>query len=152
MNIHFGNINPDNWSDFNALKVKKEQEKFVPSNVTILARAFAFRDYNSRVYAIYNSDLPIGMLMQHDLNDDGLVCVLNEFMIAEQYQEKGYGKAAMKLWLSMIENENKYDSIILCYIEGDEIARNLYLSMGFHHTGEIDEDEIIMKYILKDNA
>ena len=63
--------------------------------------------------------------MQHDLNDDGLVCVLNEFMIAEQYQGKGYGKAAMKLWLSMIENENKYDSIILCYIEGDEIARNL---------------------------
>lgn len=152
MTIHFGDITPDNWRDFNALKVKEEQEKFVASNVTILARAFAFRDYNSRVYAIYNGDLPIGMLMQHDLNDDGLVCVLNEFMIAEQYQGNGYGKSAMQLWLSMIENEDTYDSIILCYIEGDEVAQNLYLSMGFHHTGEIDEDEIIMKYILKDKA
>lgn len=152
MTIHFGNITPDNWRAFNALKVKKEQKKFVASNVTILARAFAFRDYNSRVYAIYNGDLPIGMLMQYDLNDDGLVCVLNEFMIAEQYQGKGYGKSAMQLWLSMIESEKTYDSIILCYIEGDEIARNLYLSMGVQHTGEIDKDEIIMKYIVKDKA
>ncbi|MGH4122620.1 MAG: hypothetical protein ACREV6_06790 [Clostridium sp.] len=47
----------------------------------------------------------------------------------------------------MIKNEEKYDSIILCYIEGDEVARNLYLDMGFNHTGEVDEDEIVMNYI-----
>lgn len=36
MDIHFSAITPDNWRIFNALKVKKEQEKFVTSNVTIL--------------------------------------------------------------------------------------------------------------------
>ncbi|GCD11559.1 GNAT family N-acetyltransferase [Clostridium tagluense] len=152
MTIHFSNITPDNWRTFKALKVKEEQKKFVASNVTILARAFAFRDYNSRVYAIYNGDLPIGMLMQHDLDDNSLVCVLDQFMIAEQYQGKGYGKSAMQLWFSMIKNEEKYDSIILCYIEGDEVARSLYLGMGFHYTGEVDEDEIVMEYNLKDKA
>jgi diamine N-acetyltransferase len=150
MTIHFSNITPDNWRTFNALKVKEEQKKFVAPNVTILAKAFAFRDNNSRVYAIYNGDLPIGMLMQHDLDDDSLVCVLDQFMIAEQYQGKGYGRAAMQLWFAMIKNEKKYDSIILCYIEGDEVASNLYLGMGFHHTGEVDEDEIVMEYTLKD--
>lgn len=152
MNIHFSNITPDNWRIFNALNVKEEQEKFVASNVTILARAFAFRDYNSRVCAIYNGDLSIGMLMHHDLDNDSLVCVLDQFMIAEQYQGKGYGRAAMQLWFSMIKNEGKYDSIILCYIEGDDVARNLYLGMGFHHTGEADEDEIVMEYNIKDKS
>ena len=152
MNIHFSNITPDNWRTFNALKVKEEQKKFVASNVTILARAFAFRDYDSRVYAIYNGDLPIGMLMHHDLEDDSLVCVLEQFMIDEQYQGKGYGKSAMQLWFSMIKNEEKHDSVILCYKEGDEVARNLYLGMGFHHTGEVDEDEIVMEYNLKNKA
>ncbi|MEG0309121.1 MAG: GNAT family N-acetyltransferase [Clostridium sp.] len=151
MTIHFRNINPDNWRTFNALKVKEEQGKFVASNVRILARAFAFRDYNSCVYAIYNRDLPIGMLMQHDLDSDGRVCVLDQFMIAEQYQGNGYGKAAMEVWLSMIKNEKTYDFINLCYIEEDEVAENLYLAMGFYHTGEVDEDEIGMEYNLKDN-
>lgn len=143
MSIHFSNITPDNWRIFKALKVKEEQREFVASNVTILARAFAFRDYNSRVYAIYKGEVPIGMLMQQDLADDRRVCVLDQLMIAEQHQGRGYGKYAMQLWLSMIKNEDKYDSVILCYIKGDEVARNLYLSMGFHPTGEVDEYEIV---------
>lgn len=147
MSVYFGSINPENWRIFNALKVKDEQKDFVASNLTMLARAFAYRDYNSKVHAIYNEDEPIGMLMQNEYSENGkLSCLLTEFMIAEQYQGKGYGKAALQLWISMIKNENKYDSIILCYKEGDEIARNLYLNMGFCHTGEVDEDEILMEY------
>lgn len=150
MGVYFSTITPKNWRVFNALKVKDEQKNYVASNVTILARAFAYRDYNSRVHAIYNMDEPIGILMQHDYKrNDKLSCLLDQFMIGEQYQGKGYGKSAMQLWLSMIKNEEKYDSIILCYKENDEIARNLYLSMGFYHTGEVDEDEIIMEYCLK---
>ncbi len=42
--------------------------------MTILAKVFAFRYSNSLVYAIYNRDLPIGMLMQHDLDDKSIVC------------------------------------------------------------------------------
>lgn len=153
MKVHFSIITPDNWRIFNALKVREDQESFVASNLTILARAFAFRDYNSRVYAVHYGDLPIGLLMQRDYKeDDKVFCVLDQFMIAEQYQGKGFGKTAMKLWLSMIKAEEKYDSIILCYKDGDEIARNLYLHMGFYHTGEADEDEIVMEYDLMDKA
>lgn len=150
MEIHFNAITPDNWRIYNALKVKDEQEKFVSSNLKILARAFAFREYNSHVHAIYNGELPIGLLMQREYEEDNKIfCVLDQFMIAEQYQGKGFGKIAIQLWLSMLKNEDKYDSIILCYKENDEPARNLYLDMGFYHTGEVDEDEIIMRYDLK---
>ena len=84
MGIYLGTITPDNWRVFNALKVKDEQQDFVLSNVAIPARAFAYREYNSCVYAINNEDKPIGVLMQLDYKkNDKLSCVLDDFMIAE---------------------------------------------------------------------
>jgi len=69
-------------------------------------------------------------------------------MIAEQFQGNGYGKKAMRLWISLITEEKKYDSIMLCYKEEDLIAYNLYHSLGFQHTGEVDEDEVVMEFTL----
>lgn len=150
MQVRFENINQDNWRIFNALKVSTDQEKYIAPNVSILARAYAYRNDSSKVYAIYNETQPIGLLMQRDYNEDGrLVCILDQFMIAEQYQGKGSGKLAMQHWLAMIETEEKYAAILLCYIEGDEIARKLYQELGFIHTGERDEEEIIMRYELR---
>lgn len=149
MSIRFDTITPDNWRIFTNLQVKEDQKKFVLSNEGILARAFAFREYNSQVHAIYNEDKAIGMLMQYDYKvNEKLSCVLNEFMIAKEYQGNGYSKLALELWLSMIKNQKQYDSIILTFIEGNEIAYKLYLEMGFSVV-EQDENEIIMEYGLK---
>lgn len=151
MKLHFVQITPDNWRIFNALNVKKEQEQWVASNLTILARAYVYREYNSTVYAIYDSTTPIGLLMQRDYFDKGRTCyVLDQFMIAEQYQGNSFGKKAMQQWISLLKEENKYNSIILCYKEDDIIACNLYRSLGFQHTGDKDEDEdeVIMEFIL----
>ena len=151
MQVRLENINPDNWRILNSLKVKAEQEKYIAANVSILAKAYAYRMDNSKVYAVYNESLPVGLLMQRDFVRDGqMLCILDQFMIAEQYQGKGIGKLAMQQWLTMIKTANKYEAVILCYIEGDEIARNLYDNMGFIHTGEREEDEIIMIYKLKE--
>ena len=37
-----------------------------------------------------------------------------------------------------------YDKAVLCYIEGNDAAKNLYESFGFVETDR-DEDEIIME-------
>ena len=85
--------------------------------------------------------------MLRDFVDNGkILCVLDQFMISEQYQGQGYGKLAMKQLISLIEESKKYNSIQLCYKEDDIIVQNLYESLGFQHTGEIDEDEITMEY------
>lgn len=150
MTIRFCDVTPDNWRILNALKVKEEQKGFVASSITILARAYAFREFGSRVYGVYDGNVPIGVLMQREHKDgDKLQCILDQFMIAEQFQGRGYGRAAMKLWISMMEKEEKCDSILLCYKESDEPARNLYLSLGFYHNGQADEDEIVMEYDLR---
>lgn len=150
MDIRFDTITPDNWLIFNKLEVTEEQKKFVLSNEGILARAFAYREYNSQIHTIYNEDKAIGMLMQYDYKvNDKLSCVLNEFMIAKEYQGNGYGKKAIELWLSRIKTQKQYDSIILTFIEGNEIAHKLYLEMGFS-VSEQDENEIVMEYRLRE--
>ena len=149
MNLHFELITPENWRIFNALKVKKEQEQWVASNVSILARAYAYREHNSVVYGIYNCETPIGIIMQRDYLESGKTyCVLDKFMIAGQFQGKGYGKKVMQKWISLITEDKKHDAIMLCYKEEDKIACNLYKSLGFKHIGEADEDEITMEYQL----
>ena len=70
-------------------------------------------------------------------------------MIDKNYQDQGYGKVSMELWLSMIKKEKGYSAIELCYIEDNYIAEKLYKSLGFIRTPEEDdEDELIMRYEL----
>lgn len=148
--IHLEEITPDNWRKINALEVKEEQKHFVASNVAILARAFAYRKDNSKVFAIYNNINPIGLIMQRDLKDENnLICILDQFMIDKNFQGQRYGKASMELWLSMIKKENRYNAIGLCYIENDNIAEKLYKNLGFIRIPEEDdEDELVMRYEL----
>lgn len=118
-------------------------------NVTILARAYAYRDANSIVYVIYRDSIPMGLLMQRDYYENGVnYCVLDHFMIEAAFQGQGYGKVVMKQWIALVTATNKYDAIMLCYHEEDVIAKKLYLSIGFTQFNEVDDEEITMIYSL----
>ena len=150
MNIQFKDITPENWRIINGLKVKEEQQEYVALNVAIVARAYAYRMDNSKAIAIYNGDIPIGLIMQRDYtNDNKLICILDQFMIDKKWQGKGYGKQAMIKWISEIEKTSIYHSIELCFIDGDVVAEKLYKSLGFVRTPEYDDqDELVMCKIL----
>ena len=47
-----------------------------------------------------------------------------------------------------MKSDSKYDKVILCYIDGNEAAKNMYEKLGFTLTGDRDEDEIIMEKAL----
>lgn len=144
-NIEFKEITPDNWRIINSLSVKEEQKNFAASNVTILARAFVYRKENAKVFAVYYSDKPIGLIMQRDwIDGEKIVCIMDQFMIDKKSQGRGFGKAALQKWLSMIEAEKKYSCVQLCYVEGDIAAKRLYENFGFYEIDK-DEDEIIMQ-------
>ena len=73
----------------------------------------------------------------------GAAYIFSELLIDEQYQSRGYGKAATKLVLDCMRADGRYDQVVLCYIEGNEAAKRLYEGFGFVETDR-DEDEIIM--------
>ena len=48
-----------------------------------------------------------------------------------------------------MKSDSKYDKVMLCYIDGNEVAKNMYEKLGFKLTGDRDEDEIIMEKALR---
>lgn len=51
--------------------------------------------------------------------------------------------------LQEMEKDGVYDRVVLCYVEGDEAAKRLYLKLGFTHTGEEEEGEVVMERRLR---
>ena len=144
--IHLETITPDNWRL--GLSVREDQRKYVSDSSGILARAYANRNDRSQAFIIYDDDVPVGMAMYHDL-DEWSAYDFSQFFIDHRYQRKGYGLTAAELILEKLKADGKYNKVVLCYIDGDDAAKNLYEKLGFHHTGEADGNEIIMEMLLR---
>ena len=142
--IHLADIDPGNWRL--GLRVADSQKNYVSDSYAMLARAYAYREQRSRAFVIYDNETPVGMGMYHDCPDLDAFD-LSQIFIDERYQRKGYGKAATKLVLDAMKQDGKYSKAILCYIEGNNAAKDLYESFGFVEIDR-DEDEIIMELTL----
>ena len=46
--------------------------------------------------------------------------------------------------IEQIKQDNKFDLVNLSIVPENQAARNLYRSLGFKETGEIDDEEEIM--------
>lgn len=144
--IRLETVNPDNWRL--RLKVSDAQKSFVADSATILARAYAYRESRSKAYVIYNDTLPVGMALYYDCAELNAYD-LSQLFIDERYQGNGFGIEATKQILDKMKSDSKYDKVILCYIDGNEVAKNMYEKLGFKLTGDRDEDEIIMEKALR---
>ena len=144
--IRFESITPDNWRL--GLQVSETQRNYVSDSARLLARAYAYRESRSRAYVIYNDDLPVGMALYYDC-DELNAYDLSQLFIDERYQGNGFGLEAARQILEMMKSDGKYDKVYLCFIDGNEAAKNMYEKLGFHLTGERDGDEIVMEKVLR---
>ena len=126
--IRLVTITPDNWRL--GLSVREDQYDYVSDSSGILARAYAYRDNRSQDFVIYDDNVPVGMAMYHDL-DDWKAYDFSQFFIDHRYQRKGYGLKAAEMILEKMKADGKYDRVVLCYINGDEAAKNLYENLVF---------------------
>lgn len=154
--IKLEKINGKNVWDFLKLRVSEEQKSFVASNdvsiieayTTIIGNGYAFP------FGIYKEDTPIGFLMigfdTDDCWDDAPLIAKGNYnlwrlMIDRKYQNKGYGREAVRLALEFVKSfpcgEAEY--CWLSYEPENEVASRLYQSFGFVETGEKDGEELI---------
>ena len=139
--IRFVDIGPDNWRL--ELKVAESQKTYVANSAVMLARAYAYREQRSRAFIIYDDEIPVGMGLYYDLPE--MECYdFSHIFIDERYQGRGYGKAATRLVLDALKQDGKYNKVDLCYIEGNDAAKNLYEQFGFVEIDR-DENEIILE-------
>ena len=133
-------ITEDNWMDVASLSVKEEQKKYVAPAIGILARGYVYRDCNVNIYAFENDGVIVGTALVREFTDEPLGYDLQQFMIDEQYQRKGYGSQALQLILEELQKEGHYDHVELCVKKADIEAIRLYEKYGFVDSGYIDED------------
>ena len=149
-------INRNNVADILKLEVFDSQKSFVATNNSSIIKAYIAITENNHVFTfgIYKDDTPIGFLMiGYDLNSDdkGAPKIAKgnyniwRLMIDKKFQGKGFGKKAMDLVLEFI---NTFPCGIakycwLSYESDNDVARELYKSVGFVETGEKDGEEIV---------
>lgn len=106
-------------------------------------------------FAILHDETIVGFAMVcfedgEDVNAGGEIFWLSRLMIDESHQGRGYGKAAMKLLLEFaktkptgIEAKYAYTS----YSPDNEIAAKTYASLGYETTGQVLNDEIVVRLV-----
>ena len=138
--IRLAEVTEENWLDIADLSVNDDQRRFVAPAIGILARGYVYRDCNARIYAIENDGTIVGTALVREFADEPLGYDLQQFMIDQRYQGKGYGSAALALILDELRKEGRYDHVEVCVKKDDTAAIRLYGKHGFADSGYIDED------------
>lgn len=149
-------INRTNIGEILKLEVFDNQKSFVATNNSSIIEAYIAITENNHVFTfgIYKDETAIGFLMiGFDVNSDDESAPeiakgnynIWRLMIDKKFQGKGFGKEAMDLALEFINafpcGTAKY--CWLSYESDNDVARQLYQSVGFVETDEKDGEEIV---------
>ncbi len=138
--IRLSDVTEDNWFEVASLSVKDEQKAFLAPAIGILARGYVYRDCRAKVYVIEDDDSIVGTALVREFTDEPLGYDLQQFMIDQRYQGRGYGSAALKLILEELKKEGRFDHAEVCVKKTDAAAIRLYEKHGFSDSGFIDEN------------
>ena len=136
-----------NWQEVLRLSVFPEQEKFVPSTVLSLAKAYVRPD-GPPIFpnAIYATGKLVGFFNLTVDVKTADVYWISGFLIDKSVQRRGYGNAALMEVLGMIFGTYpRCQSVGLTVHPDNAIARHLYEKTGFKNTGQLFEGEMIYR-------
>ena len=155
--IHLEKITWENYGIVAVgLKLNEKQQTFLANNELSLVQAYVSTindEYPFLPYAIYSDTTVIGFTMIFYKSKNGTHSLIDElseenfygicrFMIAEEYQGKGYGKEAVKKVIDKIRTfpYGEAPAIYLSFDHENIAAKNLFTSAGFVETGENDSE------------
>ena len=133
-------ITEENWMEAASLHVSDEQKEYLAPSIGILARGYVYRNCRGRVYAFDADGILVGLALVREFSEEPLGYDLQQFMIDERYQGKGYGSEALSLILERLGEEHRFDHVEVCVKKEDAAAIRLYEKHGFKDSGYIDED------------
>lgn len=135
-------ITTDNLIAVLNLHVAPDQERFVASNAISLAEAHFHRDAWYR--AIYADETPVGFMM---LYDDPLEpkYFLWRLMVAEPYQRMGFARRAIDLLVDYVKTRPGASELLVSHGQGEGNPGPFYEHYGFTYTGQVLENELVMR-------
>ena len=148
MNLELRTIDDTNKDAVELLEVSDSQKQYIASNKYSLETATS-EEYRAiaRPFAIYADGKMIGFTMfafeltSSDPNDRYW---LWRFMIDQNRQGNGYGSAALEKIIDYFKSHGA-DHILLSTKETNTSALSLYHKYQFAETGEMNDDEIVLR-------
>ena len=138
-------VTKENIDDILAMRVNKEQERFVTSNAESLAVAYVYSE-TAYPFGIYDDDTPVGFIMMGYYEVKGYY-TLWKLMIDRRYQQKGYGREALRQGLKFVRDRFHAAEIYTGVTPGNSAAKGLYESAGFRDTGLLECDMEEMRLV-----
>ena len=149
-------VDRNNVAEILKLEVFDNQKSFVATNNSSIIEAYTAITENNHVFTfgIYKDDTPIGFLMiGYDVNSDDedapMIAKGNyniwRLMIDKKFQGKGFGKKAMHVALEFVNTFpcGTAKHCWLSYESDNNVACQLYKSVGFVEIDEKDGEEIV---------
>lgn len=146
--IRFDPVTKENWEEALKLKVKPEQQDFVPSPAVSLATAYVVPwDEAFDPYLIYADDKPVGMYYLSYTPDSTDNYWFGGFFIDESYQGQGLGNTSFMEAMKHIQSLHPKCKLISLTVEKTNwIAAKLYEKHGFVTDNKLNRDgEVIYR-------
>jgi diamine N-acetyltransferase len=140
-----------NWREAIALEVYPEQREFTPSVAVSLAKAYIQPDgANYDPFAIYAGKTMVGFYSFIYYPGDLRFCSIGGFLIDRSQQGRGYGRAALQEFITRVRRTYPQCSdLFLTVHPRNAVAIHLYTSLGFYKTGDVIDNEEIMRLGLR---
>ena len=119
---------------------------YVAPNAISLAQAH-FNKY-AWFRAIHAGKAPVGFMMILD-DPDTPEYFLWRFMIATPYQGRGYGSQAIQRLVEYVKTRPGARELLVSCGEGEGSPKSFYLKQGFVLTGEIIDEEMMLRISLE---
>lgn len=138
--IHLIDIDETNFPEALRLRVSADQQRFLADASGILARGYAYRRCNARVFGIADDDRLVGLALVRDMNEEPSCYDLQQFFIDHRFQGRHFGSLALQQLLAHLRSEGRYPCVEVCVHCDNAAALRLFESHGFLDTGYIDPD------------
>jgi diamine N-acetyltransferase len=123
------------------------QQNMVAANAVSIAQAH----FNQFAWfrAIYADETPVGFIMIYD-NPEKPRYFIWRLMVASPYQKMGFGRHAVEAVIEYVKSRPGAKELLVSCGEGKESPEGFYTRLGFTRTGEMWDEEIVMRLPLSD--
>ncbi|MDE1548984.1 GNAT family N-acetyltransferase [Jeotgalibaca caeni] len=136
--IELTNLSPENVEACLTLSVEGWQQKYVHPVSDSIARAYV--EPETRIPLVITENLrAVGFLFFH-LYPTTSHIVLEELFVDSQFQQQGFGTAAVRAFLSYVESFPEYERVITWVDIGNPAGRKTLENAGFMR-GSVDLEQ-----------
>ncbi|HWC71972.1 MAG TPA: GNAT family N-acetyltransferase [Actinomycetota bacterium] len=133
-----------------ALRLAPGQRRFVSTVPESLAEAEEEPGARPITWAVYRDEMPVGFVMIADEVEEPYIAhYLWKLLIDERYQRQGLGTATLDLVVRYFLDRPGVDSITTSAVEGAGSPIPFYERYGFQRTGEMHDEEVVLRLDLR---